>query len=54
VSDLPPRTNQDSRDAIAAAWTARAYESGRCESFGEIVVPVATGHEQVRGSWNKS
>jgi predicted nuclease with RNAse H fold len=38
---LPSRTNQDKRDAIAAALTARDYERGRCEFFGEIVVPTA-------------
>jgi predicted nuclease with RNAse H fold len=38
---VPPRTNQDTRDAIAAALTARDYEQGRCQRFGEIVVPLA-------------
>ncbi|HEV3408029.1 MAG TPA: DUF429 domain-containing protein [Gaiellaceae bacterium] len=37
---LPRRLGQDSRDAVAAALTARAYERGETESFGEIVVPV--------------
>lgn len=36
---VPERTNQDERDAIAAALTARDHEFGRCEKFGEIVVP---------------
>lgn len=36
---VPARTNQDLRDAIAAALTAREYERGGCQSFGEIVVP---------------
>jgi predicted nuclease with RNAse H fold len=36
---LPTRTNQDERDAIAAAVTARQYTSGLTERFGEIVVP---------------
>ncbi len=33
------RLNQDDRDAIAAALTARLYDEGRTDSFGEIVVP---------------
>lgn len=36
---VPIRTNQDDRDAIAAALTARAHTSGRTEQYGEIVVP---------------
>jgi predicted nuclease with RNAse H fold len=39
LSDVPQRTNQDMRDAIAAALTARDYEHGRYERFGDIVVP---------------
>ncbi len=40
VEGVPRRTNQDQRDAIAAALTARAYYRGQCTSFGgEIVVP---------------
>ena len=39
LEGVPKRTNQDARDAIAAALTARAYEHGRCQCFGEIVVP---------------
>jgi predicted nuclease with RNAse H fold len=41
LADLPARTNQDQRDAIAAALTARQHSQGATESFGEIVVPVA-------------
>jgi predicted nuclease with RNAse H fold len=41
LGDLPTRTNQDQRDAIAAALTAREYSRGTTERFGEIVVPVA-------------
>ena len=37
---VPARTNQDQRDAIAAAVTARLHCSGMTETFGEIVVPV--------------
>lgn len=39
--NLPPRLNQDQRDAIAAAMTAYAYERCRTENFGDIVVPRA-------------
>jgi predicted nuclease with RNAse H fold len=39
LRDVPRRTNQDMRDAIAAALTARDYDRGRVEHFGEIVVP---------------
>ena len=38
---VPSRTNQDMRDAIGAALTARDYERGRCQRFGDIVVPRA-------------
>jgi hypothetical protein len=31
--------NQDARDAIGAAVTARLHELGRTESFGQIIVP---------------
>jgi predicted nuclease with RNAse H fold len=40
LEDVPPRTNQDQRDAIAAALTARAYSQGESQRFGEIVVPA--------------
>lgn len=33
------RMNQDDRDAIAAALTAWQYRAGKCEEFGEIIVP---------------
>ncbi len=36
---LPSHTNQDERDAIAAAVTAWYHDGGRTESFGAIVVP---------------
>ena len=40
LSGVGPR-NQDERDAIAAAVTARQYAAGACEAFGgEIVVPA--------------
>jgi hypothetical protein len=38
-----PRLGQDARDAIAAALTARAWDTGGAESFGEIVVPRRVG-----------
>jgi predicted nuclease with RNAse H fold len=34
------RTNQDQRDAIAAAVTARQHTHGMTETMGEIVVPA--------------
>jgi predicted nuclease with RNAse H fold len=40
---IPARTNQDQRDAIAAAVTARAYSYGRTEAFGAIMVPLTDG-----------
>ena len=42
VAGVPARTNQDQRDAIAAAVTARQHSQGLTESFGEIVVPRPT------------
>jgi predicted nuclease with RNAse H fold len=33
------RLNQDDRDAIAAALTARLHAEGRCRAFDEIVAP---------------
>lgn len=39
LEGVPPRTNQDQRDAIAAAVTARDYQRGDFEAFGDIVVP---------------
>lgn len=38
---VPARTNQDERDAIAAAMTARQHTAGQTETMGEIVVPLA-------------
>jgi predicted nuclease with RNAse H fold len=43
LGGLPPRRlNQDDRDAIAAAITARLHAEGRSRSFGEIVVPTSS------------
>jgi predicted nuclease with RNAse H fold len=39
LAGVPRRTNQDQRDAIAAAVTARQHSDAMTESFGEIVVP---------------
>jgi predicted nuclease with RNAse H fold len=39
LAGVPARTNQDQRDAIAAAVTARAVSRGESEAFGEIYVP---------------
>jgi len=38
-----PRLGQDARDAIAAALTARAWDTGRADAFGDIVVPCRAG-----------
>jgi predicted nuclease with RNAse H fold len=35
------RTNQDQRDAIAAAMTARQHTLGKTEAIGDIIVPLA-------------
>lgn len=40
LEGLPGRTNQDQRDAIAAAVTACQHTQGLTETIGEIVVPA--------------
>jgi predicted nuclease with RNAse H fold len=40
LEGIPKRTNQDQRDAIAAAVTARQHTRGMTETMGEIVVPT--------------
>jgi predicted nuclease with RNAse H fold len=40
LEQLPVRTNQDQRDAIAAAVTARQHTQGKTYAMGEIVVPA--------------
>lgn len=40
LEGVPGRTNQDQRDAIAAAMTARQHSLGLTETIGEIVVPA--------------
>ncbi|HEY9287127.1 MAG TPA: DUF429 domain-containing protein [Candidatus Dormibacteraeota bacterium] len=42
LESLPARTNQDQRDALAAAMTARQHSLGLTETIGDIVVPA--GH----------
>jgi predicted nuclease with RNAse H fold len=37
---LPQGMNQDERDAVMAAVTGRAYDQGRVQTFGELVVPL--------------
>lgn len=37
---VPARTNQDQRDAIAAAMTARQHSLALTETIGDIVVPA--------------
>ena len=39
LTGAPPRLGQDSRDALAAAVTARLWSAGATEAFDEIVVP---------------
>jgi hypothetical protein len=39
LAGVSVRTNQDQRDAIAAALTAREHTAGRTEAIGDIVVP---------------
>ena len=41
LAGIPARTNQDVRDALAAAMTARLHTVGRTDgAFGAIVVPL--------------
>ena len=40
LQGVPARLNQDGRDAIAAALTARLYDEGNVQCFGPIVVPA--------------
>jgi predicted nuclease with RNAse H fold len=40
LAGLPARMNQDARDAVGAALTARLHAAGSTERFGEIVVPL--------------
>jgi predicted nuclease with RNAse H fold len=40
LKGVPRRTNQDQRDAIAAAVTGRQHTRGGTETIGDIVVPA--------------
>jgi predicted nuclease with RNAse H fold len=40
LEKVPARTNQDQRDAIAAAMTARQHSLALTETIGDIVVPA--------------
>jgi len=40
LDGVPARTNQDQRDAIAAAMTARQHTLAETETIGEVVVPL--------------
>jgi predicted nuclease with RNAse H fold len=40
LEGVPARTNQDQRDALAAAMTARQHSLGQTEMMGDIVVPA--------------
>jgi predicted nuclease with RNAse H fold/predicted enzyme related to lactoylglutathione lyase len=40
LEGVPLRTNQDQRDAIAAAATAHQHTQGETQAMGEIVVPT--------------
>ena len=42
---MPERTNQDERDAVAAAVTAREHTLGLTEAIGEIIVPAVRAIE---------
>lgn len=44
---VPRRTNQDQRDAIAAAVTARQHSRGETETIGDIIVPAGRWRERL-------
>jgi len=53
LEGVPARTNQDQRDAVAAAMTARQHTLTMTETMGDIVVPagpLVTGRLPSRGS----
>jgi predicted nuclease with RNAse H fold len=41
LAGVPARTNQDQRDALAAAMTARQHSLAQTETMGDIVVPAS-------------
>ena len=45
LAGMPERTNQDERDAVAAAVTAREHTLGLTEAIGEIIVPAVRAIE---------
>lgn len=48
VRGVPRTLDQDERDAIGAAFMARECDAGRCEHYGDIVVPRRRGHGRTR------
>ena len=54
LEGVPARTNQDQRDAIAAAMTARQHTLAMTETIGEIVVPAPAAARQQGGSYGIS
>lgn len=52
LGNVPARTNQDQRDAIAAAMTARQHSLGLTETIGAIVVPKALTSVNGKGIGN--
>lgn len=39
LRSVPPRTSQDDRDALVAAFTAYLHSHGQTEAFAELIVP---------------
>jgi predicted nuclease with RNAse H fold len=54
IEGVPARTNQDQRDAIAAAVTARQFAAGKTEHFGDIVVPTVAASFAADPEWSGS
>jgi predicted nuclease with RNAse H fold len=52
LDGVPARTNQDQRDAIAAALTARQHTYGTTETIGGIVVPLEPSTLHGAGPWS--
>lgn len=46
LEGLPSRMNQDARDAIGAAVTAKLHDDQKVETFGEIIVPAIRALER--------
>jgi predicted nuclease with RNAse H fold len=47
LKGAPARTNQDQRDSIAAALTARQHTHGATETIGGIVVPLTASTPRI-------